>query len=38
MKEIINGLGLLYAIAVVCMIIVIVAMGVDFVSGWRLTA
>lgn len=35
MKEIINGLGLLYAIAVVCMIIVIVAMGVDLVSGWR---
>lgn len=35
MKDIINGLGLLYAIAVVCMIIVIVAMGVDLVSGWR---
>ena len=35
MKEILQGLGLLYCIAVICMVIVIVAMAVDLVSGWR---
>ena len=34
-NEIFNGLGILYSIAVVCMIVVIIAMGVDLVSGWR---
>lgn len=35
MKEILQGLGLLYCIAVICMVIVIVAMAVDLASGWR---
>lgn len=36
MKElVIDGLGIMYMLAVVVMVAVIVAMGVDFVSGWR---
>ena len=36
MKELIfEGLGLMYMLAVIVMVAVIVAMGVDFVSGWR---
>ncbi len=35
MKEVFEGLGLLTAIAVVCMVVVLLAMVVDFVSGWR---
>lgn len=35
MKELIFSLGSLLMIAVVAMLLVIVAMGVDLVSGWR---
>lgn len=35
MKELFESLGPLLAIAVVAMLMVIVAMGVDLVSGWR---
>lgn len=36
MKELVfNGMGIMYMLAVLVMVAVIVAMGVDFVSGWR---
>ena len=36
MKELIfDGLGIMYMLSVIVMFAVIVAMGVDFVSGWR---
>ena len=36
MKELIfEGLGLMYMLAVIVMITVAVAIGIDFVSGWR---
>lgn len=35
MKEIVNGLGVMYMISVIAMLVVIVAMGVDLVSGIR---
>lgn len=35
MKEVFEGLGLMYMLSVIVMIAVIVAMAVDFVSGWR---
>lgn len=36
MKELVfDGLGVMYCLAVVVMVAVIVAMVVDFVSGWR---
>lgn len=35
MKEIFEGLGIMCMVAVFAMILVIVAMGVDLVSGWR---
>lgn len=36
MKELVfGGLGVMYMLAVLVMVAVIVAMGVDFVSGWR---
>ena len=34
-KEIAEGLDVMYMIAVMVMITVIIAMGVDFISGWR---
>ncbi len=36
MKELVfDGLGVMYCLAVVVMVAVIVAMAVDFLSGWR---
>lgn len=35
LKEIVEGLDVLCLLSVIVMIIVVVAMGVDFVSGWR---
>lgn len=36
MKELVfDGLGIMYMLAVVVMVAVIVAMCVDFLSGWR---
>lgn len=36
MKELIfDGMGIMYMLAVIVMVAVIVAMGVDFVSGWH---
>ena len=35
MREIFEGLGVMYLLSVIVMIVVIVAMAVDFVSGWR---
>lgn len=35
MREIFEGLGVMYMLSVVAMIAVIFAMAVDFVSGWR---
>ncbi len=36
MEELVfKGMGLMYMLAVLVMVAVIVAMGVDFVSGWR---
>lgn len=36
MKEMIfEGLGMMYLLSVIVMVAVMVAMGVDFVSGWR---
>ena len=35
MKEILSGLPLLYCLAVLCMVLVLVAMAVDLVSGWH---
>ena len=36
MKELVfDGMGVMYMLAVLVMVAVIVAMGVDFVSGWR---
>ena len=36
MKELVfGGMGVMYMLAVLVMVAVIVAMGVDFVSGWR---
>lgn len=34
-QEIFHGMGLMYSLSVICMVIVIVAMAVDLVSGWR---
>lgn len=33
--DIFFGIGLMYSLSVMCMVIVIVAMAVDLVSGWR---
>lgn len=36
MKELIfEGMGIMYMLAVIVMLIVVAAIGVDFVSGWR---
>lgn len=35
MREIFEGLGVMYLLSVIVMIAVVVAMAVDFVSGWR---
>lgn len=36
MKELVfDGMGIMYMLAVIVMVAVIVAMGVDFLSGWR---
>ena len=36
MKELIfEGMGIMYFLSVIVMIVVMVAIGVDFVSGWR---
>ena len=33
--EIFFGMGMMYSISVICMVLVIIAMAVDLVSGWR---
>ena len=36
MKELIfEGMGIMYLLSVIVMMVVIVAIGIDFVSGWR---
>lgn len=34
-REIFFGMGMMYSISVICMVLVIIAMAVDLVSGWR---
>lgn len=34
-RDVFDGLGLMYLLGVIVMVIVVIAMTVDFVSGWR---
>lgn len=35
MTDMFQGIGVMASIAVICMLVVLVAMVVDFISGWR---